>query len=710
MLHRAGWTSKRANGRSLDLRYRYVRPGGDPNGKEGDDFVLGEQAVTNYYRQMYCVGNSDNVVGSDCGGGDERSDEFRPGQLDDPNVDADRNAWRSVVSAANAICSSGGHEFPVQETSIDERNSSSRHGPDAEAHATATLCAVCKEECSRARKCTTCGAYLHHFCSHDMCASLGICGPDGLPLTDFGEAAYCSTQCYKTVTHPASIPTVRPPIGTVACGSTTANAVDAQSSSSLRAASQSSIRPKKAVTKKKAGASINSLENTSKNSANLLPTSSLPNATPKKATSKPRVGKQKIQQAPSKSKIKKTTTTNAAALRNELSRRLHATASNFVNARVAFAPPNEDWMDPEQYLSVGAAFLVGVVTRFTITNEKNADNVCVPTALFEIRWINTAFQTKKHVHQVDESVIARGVRQYVSMQKNSVEFGESWSDLCNMIPKFTDIPTLTEECEEVDDADYREWSSFRSHRELNSNLCPTEVEAIEGLTFSPTASLDQVPGLFTHPDGSITTKLHQDSKKHFGGRASASFFAFLPLSLWKQVVVFSNAHASATEVSPGKPVELDELMKFLGILWYMALIDKGEMRNYWLDDDEASIFPESGSTNLTKIMSWRRFLYIRRHLSFRAKVTLEEVKRDPAAKIRPLIAMLKKRYSRHVVPGRNVAVDEASIACRSKYARHLIVYNPRKPTGKYHFKLYVCCCSTTWIVLSFTAQASLKIG
>ncbi|KAE9058603.1 hypothetical protein PF010_g30938 [Phytophthora fragariae] len=116
VLYRAGWTSKRANGRSLDLRYRYVRPGGDPNGKEGDDFLLGEQAVTNYYRRMYCVENSDNVVGNDCGGGDERADEFRPEQLDGPNEDADRNAWRSVVSAANAICSSGGHELPVPET------------------------------------------------------------------------------------------------------------------------------------------------------------------------------------------------------------------------------------------------------------------------------------------------------------------------------------------------------------------------------------------------------------------------------------------------------------------------------------------------------------------------------------------------------------------------------------------------------------------
>ncbi|GMF42315.1 unnamed protein product [Phytophthora fragariaefolia] len=273
---------------------------------------------------MYCVENSADIVGKDCGGGDQRADDFRPGQLDDPNEDADRKAWISVVGAAIAIYSSGGHDLPVPETSVDESDSGSRRCPGVEAHATATLCTVCKED----------------------------------------------SQCYKTVTHPASIPPVRLPVGTAAWGSTTTNAVDPQSPASLRAASHSSVRPKKAVTTKKAGASINSQANTSKTSANSYSTGSLPNAAPTKATSKPRVGKEKAQQAPCKPKVKKTTTTNAAALQNELSRRLQATARNFVSATVAFAPPNEDWMDPEQYSSVGAAFLVGVVTRFAITSAK----------------------------------------------------------------------------------------------------------------------------------------------------------------------------------------------------------------------------------------------------------------------------------------------------------------------------------------------------
>ncbi|GMF62756.1 unnamed protein product [Phytophthora fragariaefolia] len=335
VLYRAGWTSKRANERSLDLRYRYVRPGGDPNGKEGDD-VFEEQAVTNHYRQLYCVENSDDIAGNDCGGGDERADDFRPGELDDPNEDVDRKAWISVVSAANAKFSSGA--------------ATSRYRKRLSTRAMAAQGAVQMLRLMLQQRCVL--SARRNALGH---------GSAQLELPIYTTSARTIAHCYKTVTHPASIPPVRPPVGDAAYGSTTTNAVDAQSTASLRAVSHSSVRPKKAVTTKKAGASINSQANTSKTSTNSFSTSSLPNAAPPKATSKPRFGKQKAQQAPSKPKIKTTTTTNAAALRNELSRRLQATASNFVNAIVAIALPNEDWMETENFSSVGAAFLVGVV-------------------------------------------------------------------------------------------------------------------------------------------------------------------------------------------------------------------------------------------------------------------------------------------------------------------------------------------------------------
>ncbi|ETN07341.1 hypothetical protein PPTG_13633 [Phytophthora nicotianae INRA-310] len=50
-----GWTSKKAPSRSLDNRYRYIRPGADPNGTEGVDFFLGPDAVLDFYIQAVKV-------------------------------------------------------------------------------------------------------------------------------------------------------------------------------------------------------------------------------------------------------------------------------------------------------------------------------------------------------------------------------------------------------------------------------------------------------------------------------------------------------------------------------------------------------------------------------------------------------------------------------------------------------------------------------
>ncbi|KAG3112114.1 hypothetical protein PI125_g8516 [Phytophthora idaei] len=51
-LVKAGWTSKRPFSKSLDSRYKYVRPGGRHDGNEGDDYLLGELAVLRYVENM----------------------------------------------------------------------------------------------------------------------------------------------------------------------------------------------------------------------------------------------------------------------------------------------------------------------------------------------------------------------------------------------------------------------------------------------------------------------------------------------------------------------------------------------------------------------------------------------------------------------------------------------------------------------------------
>ena len=41
-------------------------------------------------------------------------------------------------------------------------------------------------------------------------------------------------------------------------------------------------------------------------------------------------------------------------------------------------------------------------------------------------------------------------------------------------------------------------------------------------------------------------------------------------------------------------------------------------------------------------------------------------------------------------------MDEASVSCRSRYGSDVIFYNPRKPGGKFHFRFYMMCCSSSY--------------
>jgi hypothetical protein len=174
---------------------------------------------------------------------------------------------------------------------------------------------------------------------------------------------------------------------------------------------------------------------------------------------------------------------------------------------------------------------------------------------------------------------------------------------------------------------------------------------------------------------------------------------YIPIAYWKAVTYATNVKASNKK---GKTITLDEMMKFFGILFYMALVDKGEYGNYWGPQAEDFVLGHvGGSTNLDTIMDKRRFQFIRSNLSFRHDTTENDLRKDPAARIRPLLEFLKNRCPAFVEVGRNVAIDESSVASRSKFARHLIMYNPTKPTGKYHFKIYVCCCSVSWVAISF---------
>ncbi|KAG3078933.1 hypothetical protein PI125_g20836 [Phytophthora idaei] len=130
----------------------------------------------------------------------------------------------------------------------------------------------------------------------------------------------------------------------------------------------------------------------------------------------------------------------------------------------------------------------------------------------------------------------------------------------------------------------------------------------------------------------------------------------------------------------------------------MVLNDKGEYVNYWGQQPEDMIFG-GNSISLDSMMSLNRYKLLRCCLSFNA--VPNTLDRDAAARIRPPLNLLKVTGGLYIKVGRNVALDEASVACRSRQGRHTIVFNPMKPTGIYHFRFYVACCSSIWIALNY---------
>ncbi|KAE9026035.1 hypothetical protein PR001_g12282 [Phytophthora rubi] len=82
---------------------------------------------------------------------------------------------------------------------------------------------------------------------------------------------------------------------------------------------------------------------------------------------------------------------------------------------------------------------------------------------------------------------------------------------------------------------------------------------------------------------------------------------------------------------------------------------------------------------------------------------------DPVARIRTLLNMMKITGGKYVELGRDVSLDEASVACRSKFGRSLIMFNPMKPGGKYHFRIYMLCCASTWVAVNFRIHCDSEV-
>ncbi len=131
-----------------------------------------------------------------------------------------------------------------------------------------------------------------------------------------------------------------------------------------------------------------------------------------------------------------------------------------------------------------------------------------------------------------------------------------------------------------------------------------------------------------------------------------------------------------------------EIMTYFGILMYSMLYPQTgrRIRDYW-NSPMLSVW--------TKFMSHGHYLQITSVLHFNDYNDEEGIAQDSLHKIRPLLNIVKKTLGQYAVIGSEISYDEATMANKSCFGRNLICFNPMKPTGKFHFKMYMICCAKT---------------
>uniref|UniRef100_H3H8E0 PiggyBac transposable element-derived protein domain-containing protein n=1 Tax=Phytophthora ramorum TaxID=164328 RepID=H3H8E0_PHYRM len=227
----------------------------------------------------------------------------------------------------------------------------------------------------------------------------------------------------------------------------------------------------------------------------------------------------------------------------------------YMNKLVAFTPERETWMKSKLYRPIGPAYIVGRVCRRPMRGKF--------ASLFEIRWLDTQFQNA--VEHVSVGCVQSGVENYKELTR--LKDNPDWQGL---------VTGDADDDIDVDDDDnlqvVEEYREFDPGVLLPANM--EEVEAIRNLRFEPNGEVDAPTDLYQLADGSTKTTLLPQYKHLFEHSATSSFFAYLPLYFWRQVLFETNKYAIVHDIKIGAPFTLAELMAFLGIMFYMALNDK----------------------------------------------------------------------------------------------------------------------------------------
>nr|XP_055054362.1 piggyBac transposable element-derived protein 4-like [Misgurnus anguillicaudatus] len=189
--------------------------------------------------------------------------------------------------------------------------------------------------------------------------------------------------------------------------------------------------------------------------------------------------------------------------------------------------------------------------------------------------------------------------------------------------------------------------------------------------------------------------------------------AHTPLSLFKMFfpedavsTLCHNTNAQAARAKAKgskykwKDVSVTEMYRYIGLLFYMAMVKLISIRDYWRQDDVFSVpFPATVmSRERYRTISWNV------HMSHPEDDKVNDRKRGTAEhdrlfRVKPLMDTIRQACINLYHPKRNLAVDERMVACKANTG--MTQYMKAKPT-KWGFKLFVLADSSNGYTVDFS--------
>ncbi|XP_071943879.1 piggyBac transposable element-derived protein 4-like [Antedon mediterranea] len=147
-----------------------------------------------------------------------------------------------------------------------------------------------------------------------------------------------------------------------------------------------------------------------------------------------------------------------------------------------------------------------------------------------------------------------------------------------------------------------------------------------------------------------------------------------------------NAQKEHSRSKAWKPVTVQDIRKFLGLMFLTGIITKPELQQYW-STDELILTPM-----FSKVMSRNRFEIILSYFHFNDNSQRPADCTDRLYKVRPILDHMLTKFRELYTPGQNISIDEGMLSWRGRLG--FKVYNKEKPI-KYGIKSYVLTDSAT---------------